>query len=35
MSVASITMMVVGMIIIWGGLLASIGNAVVKSKKAK
>lgn len=34
MSGSSITMMVVGMVIIWGGLAASIINAVVKSKKA-
>ncbi|WLR41309.1 methionine/alanine import family NSS transporter small subunit [Bacillus carboniphilus] len=32
MSGGAITMMVVGMVIIWGGLIASIANAVVKSK---
>ncbi|MBP2240433.1 hypothetical protein J2Z40_000988 [Cytobacillus eiseniae] len=35
MSGGAITMMVVGMLIIWGGLAASIVNAVAKSKKAK
>lgn len=35
MSGGAITMMVVGMLIIWGGLAASIMNAVSKSKKAK
>lgn len=35
MSGGAITMMVVGILIIWGGLAASIANAVVHSKKAK
>lgn len=35
MSGSAVTMMVIGMVIIWGGFLASIANAVVKSKKAK
>lgn len=35
MSGSAITMMVIGMLIIWGGLAASIMNAVAKSKKAK
>ncbi|WP_264804681.1 methionine/alanine import family NSS transporter small subunit [Cytobacillus sp. NCCP-133] len=35
MSGSAITMMVVGMLIIWGGLAASVMNAVVKAKKAK
>ncbi|EWG09382.1 MULTISPECIES: methionine/alanine import family NSS transporter small subunit [Cytobacillus] len=35
MSGGAITMMVVGMLIIWGGLAASIMNAVSKAKKAK
>ncbi|MBX9974188.1 methionine/alanine import family NSS transporter small subunit [Cytobacillus firmus] len=35
MSGGAITMMVVGMLIIWGGLAASILNAVSKAKKAK
>lgn len=35
MSASAITMMVVGMLIIWGGLGASIINAVSKAKKAK
>ncbi|KAA6450550.1 methionine/alanine import family NSS transporter small subunit [Bacillus swezeyi] len=33
MSGASIAMMAAGIIIIWGGLAASITNAVVKHKK--
>ncbi|KAA0561135.1 methionine/alanine import family NSS transporter small subunit [Rossellomorea aquimaris] len=33
MTGSAITMMVVGMVIIWGGLAASIMNAVSKSKK--
>ncbi|MGG4169591.1 methionine/alanine import family NSS transporter small subunit [Bacillus sp. BHET2] len=33
MSGSAIAMMVVGMVIIWGGLAASIMNAVSKSKK--
>ncbi|KAF0817270.1 MULTISPECIES: methionine/alanine import family NSS transporter small subunit [unclassified Cytobacillus] len=35
MSGSAITMMVVGMLIIWGGLAASVMNAVSKAKKAK
>lgn len=31
----AITMMVIGIIIIWGGLAASIVNAVIKSKQNK
>lgn len=34
MSASAITMMIVGMVIIWGGLAVSIINAVVKGKKA-
>ncbi|ASB90644.1 methionine/alanine import family NSS transporter small subunit [Bacillus sonorensis] len=34
MSGASIAMMAIGIIIIWGGLAASIANAVIKSKKS-
>ncbi|MFE8702334.1 methionine/alanine import family NSS transporter small subunit [Cytobacillus sp. FJAT-54145] len=34
MSGSAITMMLIGMVIIWGGLAASIINAVSKSKKA-
>ncbi|PQD95193.1 hypothetical protein CYL18_10445 [Pradoshia eiseniae] len=33
MTGSAITMMVIGMVIIWGGLVASIANAVLKSKK--
>ncbi|WP_019156182.1 methionine/alanine import family NSS transporter small subunit [Robertmurraya massiliosenegalensis] len=35
MSASSIVMMIVGMVIIWGGLGASILHAVKKSKEAK
>ncbi|WP_313804616.1 methionine/alanine import family NSS transporter small subunit [Cytobacillus sp.] len=35
MSGGAITMMIVGMLIIWGGLAASIMNAVSKSKKTQ
>lgn len=35
MSGSSIFIMVLGMVIIWGGLVASIINAVIKSKQAK
>ncbi|MDF1510163.1 methionine/alanine import family NSS transporter small subunit [Robertmurraya sp. DFI.2.37] len=35
MSVSSIVMMILGMVIIWGGLGASILHAVNKSKQAK
>ncbi|AYC29972.1 methionine/alanine import family NSS transporter small subunit [Paenisporosarcina cavernae] len=34
MSTGAIIMMIVGIVIIWGGLAASIMNAVSKSKKA-
>jgi hypothetical protein len=34
MSASAITMMVVGIVILWGGLAASILNAVKASKKA-
>jgi len=33
MTASSIIMMVVGIVVIWGGLAASIANAVSKSKK--
>lgn len=32
MTTGAITMMIIGMVIIWGGLAASITNAVKKSK---
>jgi len=32
---SSITMMVVGMVIIWGGLAVSIAHAVKKAKESK
>jgi len=35
MSVSAMTMMVVGIVVIWGGLVASIVNAVVKAKQSK
>ncbi len=35
MSGSAIAMMIVGILVIWGGLAASIANAVMKSKKAK
>ncbi|MFC0270913.1 methionine/alanine import family NSS transporter small subunit [Metabacillus herbersteinensis] len=35
MSGGAITMMIVGIVIIWGGLAASIANAVVKAKANK
>ncbi|KAB2332894.1 MetS family NSS transporter small subunit [Cytobacillus gottheilii] len=35
MSGVSITVMIIGMLIIWGGLAASIGNAISKAKKSK
>lgn len=35
MSGGAIAMMIVGILVIWGGLAASIANAVIKSKKAK
>ncbi|QTC40049.1 methionine/alanine import family NSS transporter small subunit [Bacillus sp. V3] len=34
MSGSAIVMLVVGVVIIWGGLAASIANAVSKSKKS-
>ncbi|UII55422.1 methionine/alanine import family NSS transporter small subunit [Cytobacillus spongiae] len=34
METSAIVMMIIGMVIIWGGLAASIFNAVSKSKKA-
>ncbi|WP_175640565.1 methionine/alanine import family NSS transporter small subunit [Metabacillus schmidteae] len=33
MSGSAIAMMIIGMVIIWGGMAASITNAVVKSKR--
>jgi hypothetical protein len=35
MSVSAITMMVIGMVIIWGGLVTSILRAVTNGKSAK
>lgn len=35
MSASAITMMIVGMVIIWGGLVASIIRAVSNGKSAK
>ena len=35
MSVSAIVVMIIGMLVIWGGLGASIANAVSKSKKKK
>jgi hypothetical protein len=35
MSGSAITMMVVGMVIIWGGLIVSVGHALKKAKQAK
>ncbi|MEG9298841.1 methionine/alanine import family NSS transporter small subunit [Mangrovibacillus sp. Mu-81] len=35
MSGSAIIMMIVGIVIIWGGMAASIANAVSKSKKAQ
>ncbi len=35
MSMSAIVVMIIGMIVIWGGLVASIVNAVSKSKKKK
>ncbi|MGI8384697.1 methionine/alanine import family NSS transporter small subunit [Robertmurraya sp. P23] len=34
MSTSAIVMMVVGMVVLWGGFAASIANAVSKTKKA-
>ena len=35
MSASAITMMVIGIVVVWGGLAASITNAVVKAKRSK
>jgi len=35
MSGGSIVVMIIGMVVIWGGLIASIAHAVKKSKQAK
>ncbi|WP_155922241.1 methionine/alanine import family NSS transporter small subunit [Bacillus sp. EB01] len=35
MSGDAIAMMIIGMVILWGGLAASLANAVIKSKRAK
>lgn len=35
MSGSAVTMMIIGMIVIWGGFAASITNAVIKAKKNK
>jgi len=35
MSSGAIFMMVIGMVIIWGGLIASVTNAVVKARQGK
>ncbi|MBO1510873.1 MULTISPECIES: methionine/alanine import family NSS transporter small subunit [Metabacillus] len=35
MSASAITMMVIGIVVVWGGLAASITNAVVKAKQSK
>jgi hypothetical protein len=35
MSASAITMMIIGVVVVWGGLAASITNAVVKAKKSK
>lgn len=35
MSVSAIVVMIIGMVVIWGGLIASIINAVSKSRKNK
>lgn len=35
MSMSAIVVMIIGMLVIWGGLTASIVNAVSKSKKKK
>jgi hypothetical protein len=32
---AAVATMVAGMVIIWGGLLASIANAVIKSRRGR
>ncbi|PMC40594.1 hypothetical protein CJ195_02435 [Bacillus sp. UMB0899] len=33
MSASAIVMMVIGVVVVWGGLAASIANAVVKAKQ--
>lgn len=33
MTGSAITMMIIGMVVIWGGLIASIANAVAHEKK--
>lgn len=35
MSTSAIVMMVTGMVLLWGGFIASVINAVVKSKRNK
>lgn len=35
MSMSAIVVMIIGMVVIWGGLVASIINAVSKSKNKK
>lgn len=35
MSASAIAMMVIGIVIVWGGLAASIANAVIKAKQQK
>ncbi|MTD31789.1 methionine/alanine import family NSS transporter small subunit [Planomicrobium sp. YIM 101495] len=35
MSVSAIVVMIIGMVILWGGLAASIANAMVKGKARK
>ncbi|MDQ0177722.1 methionine/alanine import family NSS transporter small subunit [Bacillus chungangensis] len=34
MSISAIVMMIIGMVVIWGGLMASIFHAVRKSKRS-
>ncbi|MCM3440028.1 MULTISPECIES: methionine/alanine import family NSS transporter small subunit [Bacillaceae] len=33
MSTSAIVMMVIGVVVVWGGLAASIANAVIKAKQ--
>lgn len=35
MSGSAIAMMIIGIVIIWGGMAASIANAVIKAKQQK
>lgn len=35
MSMSAIVVMIIGMLVIWGGLIASISNAAIKSKRKK